>query len=122
MGNKVLRRKLLGVLIKSARRKAGMSQMRLAEWLGVTYQQVQKYEAGKSNISVTRLYDIAKALDVTVVSLLPKEEEKLEVLESAEVYGLLDENEKKIVEHLRRIENKQLKRAIVKLLEELVKK
>lgn len=98
-----------------------MSQMRLAELLGITYQQVQKYEIGKSNISVARLYDIAKALNVSVTSLLPDEGREPEVSESAEIYGLLKNEEREIVECLRRIKNKQLKRAIVKLLEEITR-
>jgi len=39
-----------------------MSQERLAELLGVTFQQVQKYEKGVNRIAASRLYDIASAL------------------------------------------------------------
>lgn len=43
-----------------------MSQERLAELLGVTFQQVQKYEKGANRIAAGRLYDIARALDMPV--------------------------------------------------------
>lgn len=43
-----------------------MSQERLAELLGVTFQQVQKYEKGVNRIAASRLHDIAAALDMPV--------------------------------------------------------
>lgn len=44
----------------------GMSQSALAESLGVTFQQVQKYEKGTNRIGVARLTQIATALETTV--------------------------------------------------------
>lgn len=43
-----------------------MSQETLADILGVTFQQVQKYEKGVNRISASRLYDISLALDVPI--------------------------------------------------------
>lgn len=44
----------------------GMSQEQLASALGLTFQQVQKYERGMNRIGASRLYHIAKALEVPV--------------------------------------------------------
>jgi len=44
----------------------GMSQSALADSLGITFQQVQKYEKGTNRIGVTRLTQIAAALETTV--------------------------------------------------------
>jgi transcriptional regulator with XRE-family HTH domain len=44
----------------------GMSQTKLAEALGVTFQQIQKYERGANRVSASRLVDIAQALDVPI--------------------------------------------------------
>ena len=44
----------------------GMSQERLAAELGVTFQQVQKYEKGQNRIGASRLWDIAQVLGVGV--------------------------------------------------------
>lgn len=44
----------------------GMSQEILATKLGLTFQQVQKYENGTNSISAGRLFDLAQALDVPV--------------------------------------------------------
>ena len=43
-----------------------MSQERLAEILGITFQQIQKYEKGVNRIAGSRLWDISKALDMPV--------------------------------------------------------
>jgi transcriptional regulator with XRE-family HTH domain len=56
----------LGQRVRSRRLEIGMSQERLAELLGVTFQQVQKYEKGVNRIAASRLFDIAAALDVPV--------------------------------------------------------
>ena len=42
----------------------GLSQERLGDDLGVTFQQVQKYERGANRVSASRLYEISKVLDV----------------------------------------------------------
>ncbi len=50
-----MRRKILGV-----------SQERLAEDLGLTFQQVQKYERGANRVSASKLYEIARSLQSSV--------------------------------------------------------
>jgi transcriptional regulator with XRE-family HTH domain len=59
----------LGQRVRSRRLEIGMSQERLAEILGVTFQQVQKYEKGVNRIAASRLLDICGALDVSVSRL-----------------------------------------------------
>ena len=54
--------KLIGSAIYRARIKAGMNQPELANAIGVKYQQIQKYEKGEINISVSRLWLISIAL------------------------------------------------------------
>jgi len=44
----------------------GISQPKLAAALGITYQQLSKYEQGKNRISAGRLYEFGKALDVPI--------------------------------------------------------
>lgn len=53
----------VGQRVRSRRLEIGMSQEKLAELLGVTFQQVQKYEKGVNRIAVSRLWDIAEALE-----------------------------------------------------------
>lgn len=54
----------VGGRMRKRRLQLGMSQERLAELLGVTFQQVQKYEKGVNRIAASRLYKAGHALDV----------------------------------------------------------
>ena len=56
----------MGERLRARRRRLGMSQTALAERLGLTFQQVQKYERGANRVSASKLYDIATALGVPV--------------------------------------------------------
>ena len=56
--------KSIGELIRQIRKSSGLSQMRLAEKVGISYQQVQKYEKGVNKLSVSRMKQISGALGV----------------------------------------------------------
>ena len=56
----------VGQRIRAQRKALGVSQGRLAEALGLTFQQVQKYERGANRVSASKLWDIARALQVDV--------------------------------------------------------
>lgn len=56
----------VGGRICARRRLLQMSQKQLAEKLGVTFQQVQKYEKGQNRIGAGRLYSIARILGVSI--------------------------------------------------------
>ena len=56
----------VGQRLRARRVVMGMTQSDLAEATGVSYQQVQKYEAGTNRVSAGRLYEIARKLDVDV--------------------------------------------------------
>ena len=56
----------IGRRIRECRRAAGMRQDTLAAALGLTFQQVQKYERGFNRVSASTLYEIAKTLNVAV--------------------------------------------------------
>lgn len=54
----------VGGRIRSRRIMLGMSQQKLGEALGLTFQQVQKYERGTNRVGASRLWDLANVLDV----------------------------------------------------------
>lgn len=56
----------VGGRVRLRRTLLGMSQEKLAEAIGLTFQQVQKYERGANRIGSSRLFDLARVLDVTV--------------------------------------------------------
>jgi transcriptional regulator with XRE-family HTH domain len=55
----------LGSVIRMQRVKLGMSQTELGEALGVSFQQIQKYERGTSAVASTRISDLCRALQIT---------------------------------------------------------
>ena len=57
--------KKIGSVIRMQRVKVGMSQTELGDALGVTFQQIQKYELGKNAVASTRIADLCRALDMT---------------------------------------------------------
>ena len=63
---------LVGRRIGERRMAMGLSQTALSQRLGVSPQQVQKYEAGQNRISASRLNDIATALGVAPGDLFPE--------------------------------------------------
>ncbi|MBQ3696163.1 MAG: helix-turn-helix transcriptional regulator [Alphaproteobacteria bacterium] len=56
----------VGSRVRMRRTLLGMSQERLAAELGITFQQVQKYERGSNRIGASRLWDLAQVLGVNV--------------------------------------------------------
>lgn len=58
----------VGKGVRSRRVLRGMTQSVLAEQIGLTFQQLQKYESGANRISASRLWEIAQILDVPVAS------------------------------------------------------
>lgn len=61
----------MGAKVRKFREISGLSQTELGEKLGVSYQQVQKYERGVSRLSVDTLLRLAQALDQPVGAFLP---------------------------------------------------
>src|SRR6516165_7023772 len=57
---------LVGMNIRIFRKAKGLSQARLGNLIGVTFQQIQKYEKGANRIGPSRLAKIAKALEVPI--------------------------------------------------------
>lgn len=53
----------VGLRMRIRRQMMRMSQEQLAESLGVTFQQVQKYENGSNRVSASRLFDVARTLE-----------------------------------------------------------
>ena len=56
----------VGNRIRLRRTLLGLSQEKLASMLGLTFQQVQKYERGMNRVGASRLWDISKVLEVPI--------------------------------------------------------
>jgi transcriptional regulator with XRE-family HTH domain len=109
---------VLGKKIRLRRIERNLSQEGLAVRLGVTFQQVQKYEKGKNRVSVTRLQQIAVALN-TPTDFFYEGDGK-----STEMESLLFEDGKFSLRLLRaytKIADKTVARRFVSLLETIAK-
>ncbi len=116
----------IGARIKQFRTDWNISQSELAEKIDVSFQQIQKYEKGKTNISVKRLLQICEALDLPLSSLLFEESDGSNVASPDTPYGnktkknqtrlLVNEEEKKIVQLFRKISNKKIREGLIKQL------
>ncbi len=59
----------VGARVRLRRTLLGMNQTKLGDALGLTFQQVQKYEKGANRIGSSRLYDLARVFDVPIEHL-----------------------------------------------------
>ena len=56
----------VGVQLRQRRALLGLSQEKLADQVGITFQQIQKYENGANRVSASRLYEFSKVLEIPV--------------------------------------------------------
>ena len=110
----------VGSRVRLRRMLLGMSQERLGDSMGLTFQQVQKYEKGVNRIGASRLFQISKILDVPVQFFF---EEAPYVGESGRAPGLAEaDSEAFILEFLNSREGLELNRAFVKISDAKVRK
>jgi len=64
------RDRVIGLRVKTYRDINGLSQTELGNAIGVTFQQIQKYESGKNKVSVSRLIDVCTVLKTSLVHFL----------------------------------------------------
>lgn len=63
----------IGSMIRTWRKARGWNQTRLGAVLGISCQQIQKYETGINRMPAASLLHIAKALDLPVLAFLPRD-------------------------------------------------
>lgn len=104
---KILSSKEIGEKIRLLRKHAGLSQERLAEMVEVSYQQVQKYEAGSTMLNTDKLQRVAIALRVPSSAFF--EDDTYEK-------PPLSDREKKLVKAFRSLDDEDIQEGLVKLL------
>ena len=110
----------VGSRVRLRRMLLGMSQERLGESMGLTFQQVQKYEKGVNRIGASRLFQISKILDVPVQFFF---EEAPHFGDGGAARGLAEpDSEAFIFEFLNSREGLELNRAFVKIADAKVRK
>lgn len=87
--------KHVGKRLRVRRSLVGMSQEKLANALGITFQQVQKYERGSNRISASRLFKMSKVLEVPVDYFYDDMEG------NKEIYGMSDNAQEAFGENMK---------------------
>jgi transcriptional regulator with XRE-family HTH domain len=104
----------VGSRVRFRRMLLGMSQEKLGERLGLTFQQVQKYEKGINRIGASRLFDLAQVLGVSV-QFFYEEIPVPEARQPAPENLPAKPDEHSIVEFLRSRDGLELNRAFVRI-------
>ena len=104
---------ILGARIAALRKAKGFSQSDLGEVLGVTFQQIQKYEKGMNRVSAVRLQVVAKFLNVPVAMLFSDDTETEEQTGAFEFLNLPGAVE--LLKAFVEIEDPQLRREVLAL-------
>lgn len=108
-------RMFIGLKIRDRRKELGLTQEKLAEALGITYQQLQRYENGTSYLNSDRLQAISNALDVPITYFFEeKGEGKVNIMDRGHPY--MSPEEREFVDWLRKIDNSDYKKSILTLL------
>jgi transcriptional regulator with XRE-family HTH domain len=63
----------IGARMREGRHAKNMSQADLGEKLGLTFQQIQKYEKGANRVSAARMFEICEVLDVSLASMFERQ-------------------------------------------------
>jgi transcriptional regulator with XRE-family HTH domain len=114
----------VGNRIRVRRLQLEMSQEKLAHTLGITFQQVQKYEKGANRVSVGRLYEIAAALEVPLSYFYPEATSPAAEAGAQEVADLVGElagtpETLTLLRAFSRIESRATRRRVVELVQAL---
>lgn len=101
----------IGLKIRVFRQNAGLSQEKLAELVGVTPQQIQKYETAKTNISTDKIQLIATALQVQTAAFFHNRDNNL----------TLNESETTFVRKLRKVKDRRVHESLMMILNKLAR-
>jgi transcriptional regulator with XRE-family HTH domain len=103
----------IGKMIRNFRQSAGLSQEGLAEKIGVTFQQIQKYESGYTTLNIIRLQQIALALNVAVSDFF-------DITTPTQLS--LTEQEEDLLKAFRKVRNTEMRQSLLKLLNNINKR
>ncbi|WP_295556189.1 helix-turn-helix transcriptional regulator [uncultured Hyphomicrobium sp.] len=111
----------VGTRVRLRRMLLGMSQEKLGEHLGLTFQQVQKYEKGVNRIGASRLFDLSRVLGVPVQFFY--DEAPSELVDTSTTPGFSERpTETYVIEFLSTREGLELNKAFVKIADPRVRR
>ncbi len=112
----------VGTRIRLRRTLLGMSQEKLGEALGLTFQQVQKYERGVNRVGASRLFDLSRVLDVPISFFFDDLPDNLSGLAGKRATGMGGSQEGFEEENMNRRETLELVRAYYRISDPSIRK
>jgi len=109
---------MVGAKIRMFRINRGMSQTVLAERIGVTFQQVQKYEKGANRVGASRLSQIASVLGISVGDLFESSGDGVSGLNSP-IHLLAEPGALRVLKAYARTTSPRVRLSIAKLVESI---
>lgn len=100
----------------------GMSQEKLGEAIGLTFQQVQKYERGANRVGASRLFDLSRVLDVPVGFFFDEMSDEVAARSPSQIRGMSEEIEDFGPDPMIKRETLELVRAYYKIVDPQVRK
>jgi transcriptional regulator with XRE-family HTH domain len=110
---------LVGERVRSRRLQAKMSQATLGEAIGVTFQQIQKYEKGANRIGSGRLFKIAEVLQCDVTEFYDSVRNNPTITSTPFSKFLATNEGVAIIEAMVKIKSQALRRAVIDIAEKL---
>ena len=112
----------VGSRVRMRRTLLDMSQEKLGEALGLTFQQVQKYERGANRIGASRLFEISRILDVPVSFFFEEMSAEAANARASSLTGLAEDQEEMERDPLAKRETLELVRAYYRITDPRVRK
>jgi transcriptional regulator with XRE-family HTH domain len=113
----------VGSRVRLRRTLLGLSQEKLGEAVGLTFQQIQKYERGANRIGASRLFEFSRILDVPVSFFFDDMDDRARVAKGDQVLGLADQPQTPLEpDPLTRRETLELVRAYYRITDPQVRK
>ena len=105
----------VGQRIRDKRNERGMSQTEVANAIGVTFQQVQKYERGTNRVGASRLFDLSRILSVPIQYFFAGLNNQSTPIEKEDdnVIHLMKPDTVELVEAYYKVKNLQVRRQIL---------
>jgi transcriptional regulator with XRE-family HTH domain len=111
----------VGARIRILRKRRKMSQAELGKALGVTFQQVQKYENGNNRVSASRLHMVATTLDIPIAELFGGASTTSSASRVTKSIAF-DPQALRLAEAFVKISNKELRSSLVDAVEAMARK
>jgi transcriptional regulator with XRE-family HTH domain len=112
--------KIVGRNVRIFRLAKGLSQTDLADKLGITFQQIQKYEKGTNRVGSGRLFEISQILGISLLALFEGSKTALANNDDASPFGLLaDPLSLRLVQAFSEIAERRTRYSLVELVESM---